>query len=142
MYSEAWTLCLISLTTALVSEGLTYYFVYRKPHYQNLRNKIETLFYQVEDLKRNGKDEAKRKRLEREMKADNTKIMGMRMYSLIFLGISSFVLYQAMRKSYAGFIVAKLPFLPFDLLTRMSHAGIEGTDMTDCSFVSEVDFLF
>lgn len=135
---EAWILCLVSLATSLLSEALTYYFVYRKPHYQNLRTKIETTFYQVNDLKRSGTDEKKCKRLEREMKADNTKLTGMRMYSMIFLGVSSFVMYQALRKSYAGFIVAKLPFVPFQLLTRMSHSGIEGTDMTDCSFVSWV----
>merc|ERR1712224_611749 len=91
-------------------------------------------FYQVEDLKLSGRDEKKRKRIEREMKEDNTKLMGMRMYSLVFLGISSFILYQVMRKSFAGVIVAKLPFVPIDLLTRMSHSGIEGNDLTDCSF--------
>jgi hypothetical protein len=142
MYKDAFTLCFISLATALVSEALTYYFVYRKPHYQKLRKKIEILFYQVEDLKKTGKDEIKCKRFERDMKAENTKLMGMRMYSLVFLGITSFVLYQAMRKSYAGLIVAKLPFVPFELLTRMSHAGLEGSDMTDCSFVSTFFCIF
>ena len=66
-----------------MSEGLTYYFVYRKPHYQNLKKKIESAFYQVDDLKRSGSDAAKCKRIEREMKSDNTKLMGLRMYSLI-----------------------------------------------------------
>jgi calcium load-activated calcium channel len=138
---EAWVLCSISLVTSLVSEALTYYFVYRKPHYQNLRTKIELAYYEVDDLKRSGGDEKKCKRIEREMKSDNTKLMGMRMYSMMFLGVSSFIMYQAMRKTYAGLIVAKLPFVPFDMLTKLSHSGIEGTDMTDCSFVSVIAFI-
>ena len=133
---HGWLLCFISLINAIISELLTYYFVYRKEHYQKLKKKIINTFYFVNELKRNGQNDKKRKKLERDMKEDNTKLMGMKMYSFLFLGLTSFALYQFMRKSYVGLIVAKLPFEPFSLLTRMSHAGIEGNDMTDCSFVS------
>lgn len=34
-------------------------------------------------------------------------------------------------------MVAKLPFVPFSLLQKISHRGLEGEDPTDCAVVSE-----
>lgn len=38
--------------------------------------------------------------------------------------------------SFTGLVVAKLPFVPFSLVQRISHRGLEGDDPTDCSMVS------
>lgn len=37
--------------------------------------------------------------------------------------------------SFAGIVVAKLPFVPFSLLQNISHRKLEGEDPTDCSVV-------
>ena len=39
--------------------------------------------------------------------------------------------------SFAGIVVAKLPFIPFSLLQNISHRKLEGEDPTDCSVVRE-----
>lgn len=38
--------------------------------------------------------------------------------------------------SFAGYVVAKLPFVPFSLLQKITHRGLPGDDPTDCSVVS------
>lgn len=40
-----------------------------------------------------------------------------------------------LNKYYSGIVLAKLPFEPFWLIKGLSHRGIEGSDLTDCSFV-------
>jgi hypothetical protein len=154
MWKDAVLICLISAASTLLSEGLcdhhlspllllltncpsgiSYYFIYRKPAYQQLKEKIEKAFQLSQKMKREGSDEKIRIKLEKEMKKDNTALSGMRMYSLIFFSIFMLVLYQYLKSAYAEVVVAKLPFVPFDLLTRMSHSGLTTTDMTDCSFV-------
>lgn len=37
--------------------------------------------------------------------------------------------------SFTGFVVAKLPFVPFSLIQRLSHRGLAGDDPTDCAMV-------
>lgn len=41
--------------------------------------------------------------------------------------------------SFAGVVVAKLPFVPYSLIQRISHRGLDGDDPTDCSMVSSSD---
>lgn len=101
-----------------------------------MKSQIEKTYEEIEKLKRDGKDFKKCQRLEKEMKRDNTLLAGMKLYSMIFLSIIMYVVYQMLRNYYKGVIVAKLPFVPFSLLTKMTHAGLETTDMTDCSMVS------
>lgn len=38
--------------------------------------------------------------------------------------------------SFSGVVAAKLPFVPFSLIQKISHRGLEGDDATDCSVVS------
>lgn len=59
------------------------------------------------------------------------KKMKSNMIVAIFM-IGSMVL---MNKYYSGTVLAKLPFQPVWLISSMSHRGIEGNDLTDCSYV-------
>lgn len=40
-----------------------------------------------------------------------------------------------LNRYYSGIVLAKLPFEPIWLVKGISHRGIEGSDLTDCSFV-------
>lgn len=47
-----------------------------------------------------------------------------------------FLLQSSLRvPSFTGFVVAKLPFVPFSLIQKLSHRNLEGDDPTDCSMV-------
>jgi uncharacterized membrane protein (DUF106 family) len=100
-----------------------------------LKEKIEKSYKLTQKMKQEGGDEKIRIKLEKEMKQDNTALSGMKMYSLIFFSIFMLVLFQVMKSTYADVVVAKLPFTPPSLLTRMTHSGLTSSDMADCSFV-------
>lgn len=54
-----------------------------------------------------------------------------------------FILYQSLARIYGGRVVAKLPFEPHPFLARITHRGLSGDDITDCSMVSgRCDLLF
>lgn len=53
-----------------------------------------------------------------------------------------FILYQSLARIYGGRVVAKLPFEPHPFLARITHRGLSGGDMTDCSMVSDGCDLF
>jgi hypothetical protein len=152
MWKDAAFICFISAASTLLSEGeeiipllhsllflpssgASYYLIYRKPAYKLLKEKIEKSYALTQKMKREGGDEKIRIKLEKEMKQDNTALSGMKMYSLIFFSIFMLVLFQVMKSTYADVVVAKLPFTPPSLLTRMTHSGLNSTDMADCSFV-------
>lgn len=160
MWKDAAIICLISAASTLLSEGnpppspplppthlfsflfipfpvlgASYFLIYRKPAYQSLKEKIEKAYRLTQKMKQEGGDEKIRIKLEKEMKQDNTALSGMKMYSLIFFSIFMLVLFQVMKSTYADVVVAKLPFTPPSLLTRMTHSGLTSTDMSDCSFV-------
>lgn len=42
--------------------------------------------------------------------------------------------FWSLKTSYAGQVVAKLPFEPFTYFAKLTHAGLPGNDLTDCSF--------
>mmetsp|Transcript_25028 Transcript_25028/g.36949 ORF Transcript_25028/g.36949 Transcript_25028/m.36949 type:complete len:178 (-) Transcript_25028:62-595(-) len=134
MWQDAVFICTVSAAVTLLSEGISWYFIYRKAPYQRLKEKIEKTYYSVQRMKRDGGDEKTLAKMEKDMKRDNTQLSGMKMYSLIFLSIVMFVLYQVMRKTYSDVVVAKLPFEPLSLFTKMTHSGLTSLDMTDCSF--------
>lgn len=44
--------------------------------------------------------------------------------------------------SFAGVVVAKLPFEPFSLVQKISHRQLEGEDPTDCSVVRRAYLVY
>lgn len=152
MFIDALLICGVSVATTVITEGIiltqnqllvvivihvfvgaTWYFIYRKPAYQKLKAQIDKTYDEIEKLKRDGKDYKKCQKLEKDMKKDNTILAGMKMYSMVFLSIIMYIVYQVLRSTYTGVVVARLPFVPFQLLTRMTHSGLEATDYTECN---------
>lgn len=40
-----------------------------------------------------------------------------------------------LKTSYDGIVVARLPFVPFTFLHKITHRNLEGDDMAECSFI-------
>lgn len=55
---------------------------------------------------------------------------------LFLLLLVVFLFFSRRTSSFSGFVVAKLPFVPFSLLQKLSHRNLAGDDPTDCSVVS------
>ena len=116
---------------------MTWWFVYSRPAFQKLKSQIEKAYVMLQKVKREGKKDDKRKtKLEREIKLDSAKLTAMRLYSMIGLYVVMLAVYQMMKSTYKGVVVAKLPFVPIPLFARLTHVGLDSNDMTDCGFVS------
>eukprot|EP00607_Mallomonas_marina_P001512 CAMPEP_0182427844 /NCGR_PEP_ID=MMETSP1167-20130531/20210_1 /TAXON_ID=2988 /ORGANISM="Mallomonas Sp, Strain CCMP3275" /LENGTH=143 /DNA_ID=CAMNT_0024610383 /DNA_START=164 /DNA_END=595 /DNA_ORIENTATION=- len=86
----------------------------------------------LEKFKGDPKEEKKRLKVKRELRIDTAKLQAYRMGSVVILAVVMLVVYQALRTYYDGVIIAKLPFTPFNPVTRLTHAGIQSDDLTDC----------
>ena len=100
---DAFMICLISTLSALLTELISYHLIYKKITYITLKQTIEKNVNQIELLKRNGKDEKRRKQMEIELKKETAIVAGMRMYSLFLTSIIMLGLYQALKAFYTVF---------------------------------------
>ena len=135
MIFHALIICAFSAVAALTTEGVSWLLVYRKPEYKRLKKQIEKNHQIIEKLKREGKDEKRRQKMQKELQKDNTMLSGMKIYGMIFLSVVMLVLYQLLKQYYNGVVVAKLPFVPIALFRKLTHSGLDTDDFTDCSMV-------
>lgn len=128
-----------SLLATIGAEALNYFLVYRKSDYQNLVSNVKSLAKKIEKMQEVGpnttnKNNAKRKtQLEERLKLANTELTMKKFKATILVGILMIVTLTSMNKQFYGTVVAKLPFVPFSLISKLSHRGLEGEDYTDCS---------
>lgn len=120
---------------SLNSTAISWYFIFSKPAYQELKKIIEKNIKLIEKWKRSGKDDKKRERMEAELKLDNTKLAGMKAYNMIFLSVVMIGVYQGLKYYYGDMVVARLPFVPFSFFKRVFQAGVTSDDPTACGMV-------
>ncbi|CAB1097189.1 unnamed protein product [Ectocarpus sp. CCAP 1310/34] len=137
----------LSALIALLAEAYSWYTVYRKPEYQRLKRHIENLVKDVEKKKAEpvgGSVEKKVKnlkalsRLEKDLAEATKDLQALTMSNKLVVAVTLMVVMIAINKSFAGIVVAKLPFVPISLVQKISHRALEGEDPTDCS----VAFIF
>jgi calcium load-activated calcium channel len=73
-------------------------------------------------------------RLEQEVKEATAAMNGMKTRATIATSIGFFMLYRNVSSSYTGVVVAQLPFLPFEILSTLTHRGLESENVRDCGF--------
>ena len=128
-----------SFLATAAAEALNYFLVYRKSDYQNLVSNVKSLTKKIEKMQDTGfgtsnKNNTKRKsQLEERLKLANTELTMKKFKATILVGILMIVSVTSVNKNFSGLIVAKLPFEPFSLMSKLSHRGIESEDFTDCS---------
>ena len=52
---------------------------------------------------------------------------------MLYIGVISIVCIRVMYSYFEGIPVARLPFEPFKLISGLTHYGLQGTDMHECS---------
>ena len=73
-------------------------------------------------------------RLESESKEAATKMNGLRFKSNILMAVLFFFLYRYVAGAWDGISVATLPFHPANFVASLSHRGIAGDNLRECSF--------
>ncbi|EFA76523.1 hypothetical protein PPL_10291 [Heterostelium album PN500] len=134
----------ISITSALLSEGLSWLLVYRTESYQRMKASADKLQAQVDKIKETEsttstiqlKNKAKDKKLERieeSLKLTNKDLSFSKMKSMFAVAVSMIALFTYLNTVFDGKIVCKLPFEPIGFIQNLSHRNIPGKDYTDCS---------
>jgi len=140
MWVDAVFIIFISVCTALLGEGITWFLVYKTEKYQQLKAEVERQCKKIEKRKEGGDpgDAKARKKLERDeerLKATNKDLTLVKMKSMLSIGLTFTVLMGMFNSIFDGRVVAHLPFTPIGLLQGFSHRNLPGDDYTHCSFV-------
>lgn len=141
MLNDSLLIMAISVSTALLGEGLTWLMVYRTEKYQRLKSEIEKQSKRLEKRKETvGElvDKSLKRKLDREeerLKANNRDLSMVKMKSMFFVGLAFTAILGVFNSIFQGRVVAKLPFIPIGFIQGLSHRNLAGDDLTDCSFI-------
>ncbi|KAK4725507.1 hypothetical protein R3W88_028286 [Solanum pinnatisectum] len=141
-YSDCLTLVGISICTAIVCEAISYLLIYRTTSYKSLKSTIDKASKKLEIMKTQEpvpsvltkKSKTKKiDRVETSLKESTRDLSLFKFKSGFVVAVVLFMVFGFLNSVFEGKVVAKLPFVPFRLVQKMSHRGLPGDDMTDCS---------
>eukprot|EP01006_Ploeotia_vitrea_P044668 TRINITY_DN66852_c1_g2_i1.p1 TRINITY_DN66852_c1_g2~~TRINITY_DN66852_c1_g2_i1.p1 ORF type:complete len:180 (+),score=92.02 TRINITY_DN66852_c1_g2_i1:493-1032(+) len=142
MYTDCVTIVLVSLASAFVSEGISWFLVYRKPEYQSLKKTIDTMSKKLEKKKEEVITVARQKtrdkkiaQMDEQLKVKNRDMSMLRFKATFVVMITLIGVFAMLSSTFDGRPVAKLPFTPFSIIRRLSHRNLPGSDYTDCSMM-------
>ena len=130
----------LSIFTNFFAEFLTWMFIYRTKKYKENKRQMDRVSKNLELTKESTKGKRKQidkkiKQQENELKYMGFEMMKIKFISMIIIGLFTFFFISLFNGLFQGIVVAKIPFVPFKLLRRLSHRNILSNDYTDCSFV-------
>lgn len=130
----------LAIFTNFFAEFLTWMFIYRTKRYKDTKKQIDLLNKKIEINKESIKGHSKQidkkvKQQENELKFLSFDMMKTKMVSMFLIGLFTIFFISLFSGLFQGIVVAKLPFQPIGLISRMSHRGILSNDKTDCSFI-------
>jgi len=128
---------MVSILSSIVSEALSYWMLYRKEDYKYLRGRIEFMENEAKKitLTSGKKSEKKAKMFKSQLNTRKQEMNKMKMKSTVFTSLLFMGTMYYMKRAFEGFVVARLPFEPFSIVSSLSHRGLDGDDMNDCSFI-------
>ncbi|KAK4346063.1 hypothetical protein RND71_036239 [Anisodus tanguticus] len=142
-YSDSLTLVGISICTAIICEAISYLLIYRTTSYKSLKFTIDKASKKLETMKTNNdpipsiltkKSKTKKiDRVETSLKESTRDLSLFKFKSGFVVAVVLFMVFGFLNSLFEGKVVAKLPFTPFKIVQKMSHRGLPGDDMTDCS---------
>ncbi|PIA49593.1 hypothetical protein AQUCO_01300404v1 [Aquilegia coerulea] len=139
-YSDSLIVVFISICTAFLCEGISWILIYRTSSYKSLRSSIDKASKKLETMKtvsetttKKTKTKKKIDRVESSLKESTRDLSLSKFKSGAVVAVVLFVVFGLLNSLFEGKSVAKLPFSPAALVQKMSHRGIPGDDITDCS---------
>ncbi|KAL2466257.1 Protein of unknown function DUF106 [Abeliophyllum distichum] len=142
-YSDSLTLVGISVSTAIVCEAISWLLIYRTASYKSLKSTIDKASKKLETMKTTGSNnppsnilKSKTKKIDRvetSLKESSRDLSLFKFKSGAVVAVVLFMVFGLLNSLFEGMAVAKIPFVPIRLVQKMSHRGLHGNDMTDCS---------
>ena len=149
MYVEALTIVGVSVASALFCELVNYLLLYRTSSYQTLQETLKRTSKRLESAKAaaaaaspiagskgNKPSSSKTKkadRFEKTMQETSRDLSFVKLKSTVVMTVTLSLMYGVLSASYEGIPVARLPFDPPGFVQGISHRGLVGEDMRDCS---------
>ena len=137
---EALEIVALSVIASAAIELLCYLFVWRTASYKRMMEDLEWSTKKSEELKekhkgqdKKGKEVKKQKKLDGAVKGSMRDMFVSKMKVGAINLIILIALFRWVGYHYKGVVVARLPFEPPQLMHRITHANLEGTNYTDCS---------
>ena len=129
-----------SLLASLANSFVSWLLLFRFPSFRANAAVLEKKREELQQLKERDEDKidrttAKRiKRLESDISALGMEISRQSTVFNLVSGAMLFGLNRVFRSAFQGMVIAKIPYEPFSLMTRLTHAGLETEDMHDGGF--------
>mmetsp|Transcript_37229 Transcript_37229/g.148588 ORF Transcript_37229/g.148588 Transcript_37229/m.148588 type:complete len:189 (-) Transcript_37229:538-1104(-) len=138
---DALVIVLVSICANLVSEGISWFFVYRTDSFKQSKVRLDELNKRLEKeeatlvgLEKRKVQEKKIERYNEDIKNATSQLNGSRFKVNIGISLLLMIVYRLISFQYYGKAVATLPFEPIPYLRGMTHRGLEGENFRECSF--------
>eukprot|EP01104_Vermistella_antarctica_P006674 TRINITY_DN1737_c0_g3_i2.p1 TRINITY_DN1737_c0_g3~~TRINITY_DN1737_c0_g3_i2.p1 ORF type:complete len:171 (+),score=40.10 TRINITY_DN1737_c0_g3_i2:133-645(+) len=128
----------VSVLSALLAEMLSWVLVYRTESYKNMQQTVTRMNKKLERMRDplSVKNKSQNRRAERyeESVKNIKKDMNMASFkSKAAMSVAMISLFALLNSVYSGLVVCRLPFEPIWMFKMISHRGLPGTDLYDCS---------
>ena len=133
-YIEIGAAILMSLTSAVLGETLSWYFVYRKPEYKKKLEHVYSCGARLDAVKADRLATPKKlEDAENELSEANRNLTMHKFKSTIMVGFVLVTLITTMNTVFEGIPAARLPFEPFAFARGITHRTLFGEDWGECS---------
>ncbi|RAL43776.1 hypothetical protein DM860_014277 [Cuscuta australis] len=127
-------------TAAIICEAISWLLIYRTASYKSLKSSIDKASKKLETMRTlessSNPNKSKTKKIDRvetTLKESSRDLSLFKFKSGFVVAVVLFLVFGFLNNLFEGKPVAKLPFVPIRLVQKMSHRGLPGEDMTDCS---------
>ena len=141
----------VAVASACVAEAANWFMIYRHAEYKKLTADIASQQKNVDAMKAKftlsaaTQTPAQQKASDRKLKAfelglqtQQNVLVGKKSRGMLITALLSIFVIRTMYANFQGQVVARLPFTPVSMVSGLTHYGLEGDDMTECSMT----FLF
>ena len=70
---------------------------------------------------------------EQDLKSKHSQLVQLKFKGMFVVGLFMLTFVTTLNKSFAGSVVARLPFTPPSIFKNITHYGIPGNEFTECS---------
>ncbi len=112
-----------SILSTLVSEAISWVFVYRKDSFQKNKLKLQAAKDKLDEARRT--HPGKVAKLKEELKTLRSTVgASSNLFSMGAIAVTMYLIYNFMGRLYSGVAVAKLPFVPLPLMQGFTHFNL------------------
>ena len=128
----------------LIIEAVGYYYVYQLEEYKELIEKTKNLAQRVKKLKHeylygtSNKKKQEQKMIkvqEDNFKECHRELGAFKGMTTLVCGAGTLIVMYFLSSYFQGLVIGKLPFDPWGMVGNMSHRGLGGEDMQECSML-------